>query len=138
MQRTTGHDLAERLDAIDRAIGALEAEVTARPEVDLAEVLAPAIARVGETMRAYLAAQGKAEPPSGADVLEVWKALVKGDPAWNAIRDSCRELVYYRNCLAAGRRDALPAVPQRMAVRLARHVLLYVRTRAIREGRVAE
>ncbi|MCZ7564447.1 MAG: hypothetical protein M5U08_12310 [Burkholderiales bacterium] len=131
--------LAGRLAAIDGAIGRLEAAVGAPAEIDVAEVLEPAIAHVRETMRAYLAAAGdKAAPAPDADVLEVWKALVKGDPAWNAIRDSCRELVYYRNCLAAARRDALPAAAQRMAVRLARHVHLYVRTRCVREGRVAD
>jgi len=35
-----------------------------------------------------------------------------------------------------GRRDALPAVPERMAVRLARHVFLYLKTRCEREGRL--
>jgi hypothetical protein len=72
-----------------------------------------------------------------ADVLEVWKALVKGDPSWNAIRDNCRELVYYRNCLALGRADALPQAPHRMAVRTARHIFLYVRSRAQRAGRAS-
>ncbi|MCL4799428.1 MAG: hypothetical protein KJ025_07565 [Burkholderiales bacterium] len=131
--------LAGRLGAIDDALRALETEVGARADIDVAEVLEPAIVQAGETMRAYLAAAGgKAAPAPDADVLDVWKALVKGDPGWNAIRDSCRELVYYRNCLAAARRDAFPPAPQKMAVRLARHVYLYVRARCIREGRVAD
>jgi hypothetical protein len=61
---------------------------------------------------------------------------VKGDPGWNAIRENLRELVYYGNCIALGRRDALPAAPERMAIRLARHVHLYVKTRCEREGRL--
>jgi hypothetical protein len=64
--------------------------------------------------------------------------LVKGDPTWNTIRDNTRELVYYANCLELGRADALPAAPQKMAVRTARHVYLYVRTRVIKEGRVTD
>ncbi|MCC6610712.1 MAG: hypothetical protein IT515_13690 [Burkholderiales bacterium] len=139
MQPTTSIDISTRLGEIDRGIRALEAAVAERAALDIAEVLEPAIGLVDETMRAYLAAAGeKAPPPVGADVLEVWKTLVKGDPAWNAVRDSCRELVFYRNCLAEGRRDALPAAPHRMAVRLARHVYLYIRTRCVREGRVAD
>jgi len=135
----TKPDVSGRLGEIDRGIGALERAVAERPALALAEVLEPAIALVQDTMRAYLAAAGdKAPPPAEADVLEVWRTLVKGDPAWNAIRENCRELVFYRNCLASGRRDALPAAPQRMAVRLARHVYLYVRTRCLREGRVAD
>jgi hypothetical protein len=98
-------------------------------------VLEPVIALVARVLRAQLDADGKAAPSDGADLLEVWRALVKGDPSWNAIRDNCRELVYYRNCLAAGRADALPAAPHRMAVRTARHVLLYVRSRAERGAR---
>jgi len=137
MRQTTSIDLTARFGEIDRGIAALERAVAERPELMLAEVLAPAIALVGDAIRAYLAAAGaKALPPADADVLELWKALVKGDPAWNAIRDSCRELVFYRNCLAADRADALPAAAHRMAVRLARHVYLYVRTRCLREGRV--
>ena len=131
-------DLTERLAAIDSEIGALEARVATAPDAPLAEVLEPAISQVSATMRAYVEATGeKAPPPPDADILETWKILVKGDPAWNAIRDNCRELVYYRNCVVAGQLDALPVAPARMAVRLARHVYLYVRVRCAREGRIA-
>lgn len=68
-----------------------------------------------------------------SDPLEVFKAFVKGDPSLNAIRDNVRELVYYRNCLACGREDALPVNPMAMAVRTIRHIYLYMRTRAIKE-----
>jgi hypothetical protein len=88
---------------------------------------------------AYVAAAGVKTPPApDADFLEAFKVLVKGDPTWNAIRDNCRELVYYRNCINMGRRDALPKVPEKMAVRTARHVYLYIQTRCIREGRLAD
>ena len=131
--------LAERLDAIDRQLRALESRLAdSRPE-DLPAFLGPALEAVRGTMLAYLEAEGaKLLPPPGTDVLEVWKVLVKGDPTWNSIRDNTRELVYYANCLELGRADALPAAPQKMAVRTARHVYLYVRSRAIREGRVSD
>ena len=131
-------ELTERLAAIDAGIGALEAQVAAAPDTPLVDVLEPAIRLVSGTLGAYIdAASEKALPAPDADILDTWKVLVKGDPAWNAIRDNCRELVYYRNCLAAGQANALPAAPARMAVRLARHVYLYVRVRCAREGRVA-
>jgi hypothetical protein len=76
-------------------------------------------------------------PPADADLLQAFRVLVKGDPTWNAIRDNLRELAYYRNCLTMRRADALPAVPEKMAIRLARHVYLYMRTRCIKEGRIA-
>jgi len=131
--------LAERLDTIDRQLLALESRLAdSRPE-DLPAFLGPALEAVRGTMLAYLEAEGaKLLPPPGTDVLEVWKVLVKGDPTWNSIRDNTRELVYYANCLELGRADALPAAPQKMAVRTARHVYLYVRTRAIKEGRVTD
>jgi len=89
-------------------------------------------------MCAYIEGVGEKSPPApGADILDTWQRLVKGDPTWNAIRDNCRELVYYRNCMSGGRADLLPAAPARMAVRLVRHVYLYVRVRCAREGRVA-
>lgn len=104
----------------------------------LSAVLPECIALMDQLMRALLADQGRAAPEPGSDVLDVWKALVKGDPTWNAVRDNLRELVYYRNCLAMDRADALPANPAHMAVRTARHIYLYMRTRAGRDGRLQD
>jgi hypothetical protein len=125
----------ETLDRIEQDIAALEA--VAREGEALGEVLEPAIALVARTLRARLAADGKPAPAEDADVLDVWRALVKGDPTWNAIRDNCRELVFYRNCLALGRANALPPAPHRMAVRTVRHIFLYVRSRAQSDARAS-
>lgn len=125
----------ETLDRIEQDIAALEA--VAREREALGEVLEPAIALVARTLRARLAADGKPAPAENADVLDVWRALVKGDPTWNAIRDNCRELVFYRNCLALGRANALPPAPHRMAVRTVRHIFLYVRSRAQSDARAS-
>jgi hypothetical protein len=122
----------ETLARIERDIAALEA--TARERDALGAVLEPAIALVARTLRAQIDAEGKPAPADDADLLEVWRTLVKGDPTWNAIRDNCRELVFYRNCLALGRTDALPPAPHRMAVRTVRHIFLYVRSRAQRDA----
>jgi hypothetical protein len=130
--------IAEAFRQIDAELARLEAQVGAEA-VGLAEVLEPVIGLVARMMRAWIESErGRVAPAPEADVLDVWRALVKGDPSWNAIRDNCRELVFYRNCMAGGRQDALPPAPHRMAVRTARHVYLYVRTRALREGLVAE
>jgi hypothetical protein len=122
----------ETLDRIEQDIAVLEAAARARDT--LGDVLEPAIALVARTLRARLDADGKPAPAEDADVLDIWRALVKGDPTWNAIRDNCRELVFYRNCLALGRTDALPPAPHRMAVRTVRHIFLYVRSRAQRDA----
>jgi hypothetical protein len=122
----------ETLDRIEQDIAALEAAARARDA--LVDVLEPAIALVARTLRAQLAAEGKPAPAEDADLLEVWRTLVKGDPTWNAIRDNCRELIFYRNCLALGRTDALPPASHRMAVRTVRHIFLYVCSRAQRDA----
>jgi len=130
--------MRKELERIDASIAAWEQKLAAGEPVALAPALEAASAAALALVRAYLAAEGgKPVPAEDADLLEAFKVLVKGDPSWNAIRDTLRELVYYRNCLALGRAEALPAVPQKMAIRLARHVYLYLRTRCLKEGRIA-
>lgn len=129
--------LAQQLTEIDAALGGWERRLAGAEDVSVEQAVAAAAQAAGALVRAYIRAEGsKPVPAEDADLLEAFRALAKGDPAWNAIRENLRELVYYRNCLALGRRDALPPVPGRMAVRLARHVFLYVKTRCEREGRV--
>ncbi|MEW6313503.1 MAG: hypothetical protein AB1513_05590 [Pseudomonadota bacterium] len=108
----------------------LEARLAGKEALPLAATVEQAIAMVRSLIVAYLAEEGrKMLPPQDADLLDVFKVLVKGDPSWNALRDNCRELVYYRNCIAADRLDALPLAPEKMAVRTARHIYLYLKTR---------
>lgn len=134
MNRTT---LSETFARIDAAIARWERRLAAGEPVSLEASLEAAMQCALELIRAYIADEAKKPVPAAdADLLEAFRALVKGDPTWTAVRDSLRELVYYRNCLSAGRADALPAVPERMAVRLARHLYLYIRTRCEREGRL--
>ncbi|MBX3661042.1 MAG: hypothetical protein KF804_01195 [Burkholderiales bacterium] len=123
----------------DAGLSAREAAIARGEALPLTGTVEAMIALTQRLVAAYVAAAGvKAPPAADADILEVFKVLVKGEPTWNAIRDNCRELVYYRNCINMGRRDALPKVPEKMAVRTARHVYLYIKTRCIREGRLAD
>ncbi|MBU2806515.1 hypothetical protein HF668_15495, partial [Acidithiobacillus ferridurans] len=85
------------------------------------------VAEASAMLRIMLAAEHKPYAHD-ADLLELWKALVKGAPHWNTIRDNCRELVFYQNCLKAGRADALPAQPERMVIHTLRHICLYLRS----------
>lgn len=130
-------DLAAILNHADAEIRALEdrlddgAGLPVGATVDVAQAVAKRL------IKGYLgAATDKPEPQEPADLLTLWKLLVKGDPSWNTIRDNCRELVYYRNCLDAGRPDALPREPARMAVRTARHLHLFIKSRCEQEGRL--
>lgn len=126
--------LSETFTRVDDALSDLEARVA---QLELEPTLEQCIALVSDLLRAYIAALGdRPVPPPETDILDLFKVLVKGDPSWNTIRDNCRELVYYRNCIAMERRDALPNVPEKMAVRTARHIYLFMKTRATREGRL--
>ncbi|MDA8093062.1 MAG: hypothetical protein M0T84_03990 [Betaproteobacteria bacterium] len=118
-----------------REIAALEASI-AHTALPLGETVSRAIAIATHLMAAYIAAVGKKAPNEADDVLAVFRALVKGDPSWHTVRDSLRELVYYRNCIAMGRSDALPPLPDTMTVRTVRHLYLLIKTRCLREGRV--
>jgi hypothetical protein len=128
-------ELAAAFAEVDAALAAREAAIARGDELGLTETIDAALALVRQLITAYIAVTaGKTAPAADAELLDAFNLLVKGDPTWNAIRYNCRELVYYRNCIAAERRDALPKVPEKMAVRTARHIYLYMRTRAVRDG----
>lgn len=132
-------ELAAAFAEVDAALVAREGAITRGEALPLDETIDAAIALVRRLVVAYVAATGDKTPPAAdADFLDVFKVLVKGEPTWNAIRDNCRELVYYRNCINMECRDALPKVPEKMAIRTARHVYLYIKTRCIREGRLSD
>lgn len=129
--------LIETLDAVDDQISDLERILRERGSLPLLETVDHAIALVKQMIIAYIADVGEKEPPADTeDVLDVFKALVKGDPSWNTIRDNVRELVYYRNCITMERQDALPPVPEKMTVRTLRHLFLFIKTRCFREERL--
>jgi len=123
----------------DSELAELERGMVAAERLPLPETVDRAIECIKRLVIAYVADEGKKQiPDASLDILDVFKALVKGEPTWNAIRDNCRELVYYRNCINMGREDALPKAPEKMAVRTARHVYLYMKTRCLREGRLED
>jgi hypothetical protein len=131
--------LQETFLEVDEALRTLETTLKAAAPLSLGAIVGQSIALTTRLLRACIAADGgKVVPEPSADILDVFRVLVKGEPSWNAIRDNCRELVYYRNCLSMGREDALPTVPAAMAVRTARHVFWYVKTRCIREQRLRD
>ena len=120
--------LEQHFARINERITALENRLNAPGDPPLEAALAESMGAVRELLTAYAEHAGKPMPVTD-DLLEVFKAFVKGDPSLNAVRDNVRELVYYRNCLDMDRPDALPARPGRMAVRTARHIYLYLHTR---------
>ncbi|MGC8467394.1 MAG: hypothetical protein ACP5M3_04170 [Acidithiobacillus sp.] len=116
-----------RLDQAQARIETLARKVTADGGPPLAQELDETMALAKDLLRILLDAEGKPYE-ADADLLQLWKYLVKGEPHWNTIRDNCRELVYYRNCLDLGREDALPPQPRKMIVHTLRHLYLYLRS----------
>ena len=129
--------LSQTFELVDQRIAALEHKINQGNPGPLLSIVTETITLVKELIIAYLKDVGdKTIPDSKEDILEVFKILVKGDPSWNTIRDNCRELVYYQNCINLHREDALPVAPEKMAVRTARHIFLFMKTRSLREGRL--
>jgi hypothetical protein len=132
-------ELSRTFALAEADLAALEQRIAEGAQLPLATTVEQALKLARDLLHAYIVDEGrKRAPDASAELLDVFKVLVKGEPAWTAIRDNCRELVYYRNCINMSRWDALPAAAGKMAVRTARHILLYVKTRCIREGRIAE
>lgn len=131
--------LSSAFDDADARLMTLEIALREGHPPPLTETVDTTIGITRGLLRAFAASAraGQAADPvvaatlANEDVLEVFKGFVKGDPSLNAVRDNIRELVFYRNCLAMGREDALPTRPEAMAVRTTRHIYLYLRTRAL-------
>lgn len=129
--------LIQTFEQVDAQIVDLERILNERGSLPLQETVEHAMALTKQLIIAYIADVGeKTLPDQADDLLDVFKALVKSDPSWNTIRDNCRELVYYHNCIAMERLDALPQNPEKMAVRTLRHLYLFMKTRCMREDRL--
>jgi len=114
--------LADRLDAV---VAMTDAEILAEPTALGRELLA-----IGETsLEAWLASKGQ-QP--GEAVLEGFRILAlqrqgaKGDPSFNACRETCRELVYNFNCIGHETEAGAMARRVRMGAMVARHLLLFI------------
>ena len=129
--------LIHAFEQVDEQIIDLERILNERQSLPLQATVEHAMMLTKQLIIAYIVDVGVKEvPPIEADLLDVFKVLVKSDPSWNTIRDNCRELVYYHNCITMDRIDALPAHPEKMAVRTLRHLFLFMKTRCMREERL--
>jgi hypothetical protein len=127
--------LARVFGQADEQLAQLEEGLREEAPLPLDPALRQTTAVVRRLLAGYAAHAGKEMPPSD-DLLDVLRAFLKGDPSLHAVRDNVRELVYYRNCLDMDREDALPKAAEKMAVRTARHIYLYLRSRSEQEGRL--
>ena len=129
----TSDDLSDSLDDIQDQIDELASMAQSKNANEVNEVLEHGSQLTVNLLILYAAAHNKSIEKSN-DLLEVLKAFVKGDPSLNAIRDNVRELVYYQNCIAQDRSDALPEKVNAMIVHTVRHIYFYLRSRCEQEG----
>ena len=115
-------DIAARLDWIAAAPDATLA-------ASAAEFADELLALGATTLSAWLVAHG-ATPTSkaveGFRLLALQRQGARGEPSFNACRETCRELVYHRNlvCLDPAHPDTARRV--RLAAMVARHLALFI------------
>jgi len=126
--------VAERFERSDETLRDWERRINAGEEIDVWDTANAAIETVKDLIKGYLEVLDRDWEDSEDDLLALWKVAVKKNPSLNTIRDNCRELIFYYNCVDMDRRDALPENAQKQAIRTARHVYLYLRTRAEESG----
>ncbi len=103
----------------------IEALSTAADPVAAGELLA-----LGEeVLEHWIAARGEA--PTGAKregfrLLALHRQGAKGEPSFNACRETCRELVYHHNLVTQAPNHPETGRRLAMAALLARHLLLFV------------
>ncbi len=109
----------------------LEADLDALAggQADPANAAAVLLSIGEQVLETWLDAHGKqptADKKEGFRLLALHRQAAKGDPSFNACRETCRELVYYFNLISldpthddAGKRVV-------MASMIARHLLLFI------------
>ncbi len=117
-----GSAVIERLDTI--------AQLPETDMTDKTDALATELLAIGETaLEAWLRGQDRSieeRPVEGFRLLGLHRQGAKGDPSFNACRETCRELVYRTNCARLGA-DGSESVRQlRLAAMVARHLVLFI------------
>ncbi|HUI15439.1 MAG TPA: hypothetical protein VL048_18425 [Xanthobacteraceae bacterium] len=121
--RTPSFDeIAARIDALAAApADALQSR---------AEECADELLALGETiLETWLIARGDmptAGTVEGFRLLALHRQGARGEPSFNACRETCREIVYYRNLVRLDPAD--PDTPRRLQLgaMVARHLLLFI------------
>ncbi len=94
-----------------------------------AERAAAYLAAGEEVLENWLVAQGRAPTTAASEgfrLLALHRQGAKGDPSFNACRETCRELVYHYNVIAA-EPDGGAAAPRAKMMRFVlNHLLLFI------------
>jgi hypothetical protein len=117
------------LDAIAARIDAIVAAPDAALIAD-ASGLADELLGLGEgILKAWLAARGTTPTTRTAEgfrLLALHRQGAKGEPSFNACRETCRELVYHRNLIRLDPAHADTARRLRLGAMVAKHLALFI------------
>jgi hypothetical protein len=115
-------NLTERLDAM---IAMPDAAL-----VSAAEPLAEELLTIGETaLESWVRSRGEAPTDArseGFRLLALHRQGARGEPSFNACRETCRELVYHRNCVVSAKDRTEIAKRLRLGAMVARHLVLFI------------
>lgn len=114
-----------------RSLAAIEARIEEIAEAGLAPGLAAAeLVLLGEqVLEHWIAARGATptlERREGFRLLALHRQGAKGDPSFNACRETARELVYHYNLVTAAPADVETVRRVRLAALVAKHLCLFV------------
>lgn len=89
----------------------------------------PLLAIAEEVLERWVIARGETpttEEREGFRLLALHRQGARGDPSFNACRETCREIAYHYNLLRAPSGPAHDPRCQRMMVMLVKHLMLFV------------
>ena len=95
------------------------------------------LAAAEEVLEHWVSARGEtptAEEREGFRLLALHRQGARGQPSFNACRETCREIAYHYNLLRAEPDSELAPRRQRMMAMLARHLALFVSGKLQVEG----
>jgi hypothetical protein len=113
------------MDRLDRIIAMPDASLATQ-----AMELADDLLVIGErALESWVEARGETPTQAkseGFRLLALHRQGARGDPSFNACRETCRELVYHRNCVWAAPEGADVARTLRLGAMVARHLVLFI------------
>lgn len=113
-----------------RPLAELETELDAfQPAPDAADAARELLAIAEQALEHWVMAHGEtptAEQKEGFRLLALHRQGARGEPGFNACRESCREIAYHYNLLCGEPGPPHAAQRQRMMALLAKHVVLFV------------
>ena len=98
--------------------------------VSAAERIADELLLIGErALESWLVARNEiptSETAEGFRLLALHRQGARGTPSFNACRETCRELVYHRNCSRSAPQNANVSHTIRLGAMVARHLVLFI------------